>query len=721
MGRKKRTLFGMFMLVLTLFQPQEGYAERRNQGDFFLEIPSEADIVDSFDFRATASDAEHLDETWTEWQVRFVDQKTHQTFLLPQRHGTIRDGETLTIHYRNRLVDSQKRVWEAVVKSPQTISVYGPGRQIYAVEYVQTGVVEEETDSFQAEKKLLENWVKTAKFYESELTKEEPERIPDERVFVENQAALKERLLSSAAQIEDMEAHVVYVIGKDMIPSGTILKDIYREEVEYSSLKEAVIRTDQTSYTVVRFSIIRKERKNHGRHLWKSEVLTAESCLRKGRQAYICEICQKKEIGTTAPRGHQDKNGDSICDRCSTRAFEQKMGDEIQAGVAIEGGEKLPMTWVCVDVDYQGGMLYISRETIPVTAFSGYGNLDYPASNPARYFAQGWQNGFSISGDSLMRISAGNGNGYAAILDLEEAKRYQDRMGGDYLTRTMSETGEALIMLREDGTETAVQPDLEEAGIRPAILLSKPDAGTPDRVHWKTGEVQAREIGGKVYLFRCIDQNYGDESGTHRQAALFLCDSVIPANTDSRYSYQKLPDGTYGYVFEPGPIVNFGSSNDYKYSKIRSFLKASEEPGNYMEPIHIGISYAYRGSTGKQKYSQLDASALTAAYIGSQKMTDQIFILSVDEALQYKDWLWRFEGSQHENPESQYGAFSRSYWLRNPMGTEEDADTGYVYVVDLVEGNLHPAAICPKADGQDEEINVTGNIGIRPVFAMPQD
>lgn len=670
---------------------------------------------------ATPSDATPSDAEMVEWQVRFVDQESHQTYIMPLRQGKIKDGETLTINYRKKIVDDQGRIWEATEAPPLAVTVYGPGQQIYYIEYKQTGVTEAGKDPFEEEKKLLEQWIGTAKRYEAELTGEETENIPNGRVIVTDQAGMNERLLTAAALIDDTEEHIIYVIGENIVPAGTVLKDFYREEVEYSNLQEAVITIEEDTYTVARFAVTRSYNEDHCLHEWIVADITDASCLRRGRQRYSCSKCGIEAEVMVAALGHIDSDGDSICDRCNTRAFDQQIGDEIKADIAIEGGARKELTWICVDDDYQDGMLYVSLETLPVSAFNGYGDLEYSRSNPARYFASGWQNAFSIAGDPLLLISAGGTTGYATLLDKEEAERYHGVMGGNYLTRTAASDGTSLLAILEDGTAKAVDPDAEGTGIRPAVLLKKPDAGNPEKVHWNIGDIQAREIDGETYLFRCIDQNYADKSETHRQAALFLCDSVIPANTGSKYVHEKLPDGTYGYVFKPGPIVNFGSSNDYKYSNIRKWLQKSE--GNYYntEPINIGVTYAYTGSTEVGKYSQLKESSLSASYIGSQKMTDKLFILSVDEAFKYKDWLWRFDGSEAENPESQYGAFSGSYWLRNAMGTSRDYDTDYVYVVDLIQGNIHPVAIRPETATDDDEINVTGSTGVRPVFTMPQD
>ncbi len=247
------------------------------------------------------------------------------------------------------------------------------------------------------------------------------------------------------------------------------------------------------------------------------------------------------------------------------------------------------------------------------------------------------------------------------------------------------------------------------------------EAWQPEAAHWDIGDVMYGEIDKERYAFRCIDQNYSDQAGNHRQGALFLCDSVIPANIGSGYSYEPLEDGSYGYVFCPGPVVNFGDSNDYKYSNILRWLQESEDNFPYAEDIEIGISAAYAGSTGQGMYSQLQKSDLKGSHIGNQKLTGRLFILSVDEALKYSKWLWRFDGSQKENPESQTGMFSEGYWLRSPMGTAWDHDTNFVYMVDLVNGVIRPTGILPEGESEDEELRVTCSVGVRPAFVMPQE
>lgn len=520
--------------------------------------PSEASPPD-----ASPSEADMVD-----WQIHFVDQETHQIHLAPSRKGKIKDGEDLTVNFLSKIIDGQKRIWEALETPPVIVSVYGPGQQIYYIEYEQTGVVPDEEDPFRDEKEKLEAWIRTAKEQEAQLTGETAENIPDERVIVKTSGENDKRLLTAAGQIANTDEHLIYVIGKNVVPDGTILKTVYREEIEYSNLAEEAITIGEDVYSISRFGVVRTYNEENCLHEWEITNETEAACLQKGVKRYLCGKCGIEEKVYIPALGHIDHDGDSVCDRC---------GDNVNDGAA-------------------------------------------------------------------------------------------------------------------------------------------------DPNHWKLGDVQAREIDGKTYLFRCIDQNYSDQTENHRQAALFLCDTVIPANYGSKYVFEELATGIRDYVFYAGPVVNFGASNDYKYSNIRTWLKAAGDDMYQMESINIGVSHAYTGMTEEGRYSQLTEASLRPSYIGNQKMADKLFILSVDEALRYKDWLWRFNGSDGENPESQTGAFSKGYWLRNPMGTDQDYDSGFVYTVDLLTGNIRPQKTKPDAgDGIDAELEVTGSIGVRPVFAVPQE
>ncbi len=243
---------------------------------------------------------------------------------------------------------------------------------------------------------------------------------------------------------------------------------------------------------------------------------------------------------------------------------------------------------------------------------------------------------------------------------------------------------------------------------------------SPVYAAWEVGDAVSRELGGEVYDFRCIDEDYIDMQGSGKALALFLCDRVIPASHGSDYKPEPDENGIYDYAFAAGPIVNFGTGNDYKYSAVRVWLKESEQTFEDAFCVNVGNSWAYTGSTEANMFSQLNQWDMTPHDIGYQQIYDRLFLLSVDEALEYRDFLWKFEGDAADNPESQTGMFCKGYWLRTPFGFDGNEDSGMVYIVDLINGNIRPERIAPPGDSEDEELAVTGTTGVRPAFVLEQ-
>lgn len=275
-----------------------------------------------------------------------------------------------------------------------------------------------------------------------------------------------------------------------------------------------------------------------------------------------------------------------------------------------------------------------------------------------------------------------------------------------------------LVVVHENGSTSLVTPT-DDMLLRPAVVLSAPDAGTADPIYWSVGDVQKVVIDQKTYEFRCVDTNYYDKSENHQKLALFLCDEVIPANYGSEYSYLPDKEGIMGQVFLPGPVVNFGDESDYKYSKIHNWLSKHQNRIFQSFNCHIGVDSAFTGSTGKGRFSELSDQDLTVHSIGYQRLTARLFSLSVEEALKYKDYLWKFGDTDADNPEVVTDNFCNGYWLRSPMGNA-DANSGYAYIVDLVNGMIRPEAVKPDGGSTDEELRVTTSIGVRPAFAVPQ-
>lgn len=220
----------------------------------------------------------------------------------------------------------------------------------------------------------------------------------------------------------------------------------------------------------------------------------------------------------------------------------------------------------------------------------------------------------------------------------------------------------------------------------------------PEQAYFEIGDLQARTIGERVYLFRCIDEDYEDSLNNKQKVALFLCEEVIRSDIESTSEKHK--------------TLVFGSNNNYKSSAVRTWLKKNTENSLFAtHTSYTGIALAYTGATGKGTYEQLDKTNLVAKNKPFQLLEDNIFLLSVEEAVKYSDYLWKFNDSEENNPETQYSAYSKGYWLRTPQYQETSGQFTYgkgVYMVDLVDGNIHAIDVQNKT------------IGIRPAITVIQ-
>lgn len=567
----------------------------------------------------------------------------------------------------------------------------------------------------------LQAYFQTAREYESRLTGEAEDAVPDSRFMITGQEENDIRVLSAASQIPDGEERTFYVIGKNFVPNGKALAEWFGAGAVYANYLEAEEKEGKDTWYAARMSVWKNGSFDGLKH-WEMVRETRASCLGKGTALYRCrETREEKEI-VTAPFGHCDSDQDSLCDRCRWRVFGQEEGSKIHA---VLGGRN--MTFTCIDADYQsgslpeGGMLYLADQKVETGFFGGYGSCVYEDSQIRRYFRDGFQNGCSL-GEALEGISVPgcSGTDYAMSLSREEYGRYQRLIqGGGFFLR--DDTGSQVWAVDEKGELQPANPHDPDYGIRPAIVLKKPWAGEAERIHWELGDLQQAEIDGQNMLFRCIDQNYSDHMENHGQTALFLCETVIPADYGSRYELREQEDGSHEYEFCPGPLVNFGQSSDYKHSNIQTWLEQAGDKIYLAKQVQIGTDMAFTGETPKGEYSSFDAVNLSSHPIGAQSLYGKLFLLSVEEAVKYKEFLWTFEGAQEENPETQLSSFSKGYWLRTPMGTGDGADMGYVYGVDLEQGQIRPERIRPTEGTGDAELDATSPFGVRPAFVMPQD
>lgn len=226
---------------------------------------------------------------------------------------------------------------------------------------------------------------------------------------------------------------------------------------------------------------------------------------------------------------------------------------------------------------------------------------------------------------------------------------------------------------------------------------------------WKEGEVQLRRLGDQVYRFVCVDEDYRSGKGQHRTGALFLCDSVIRSDQESDSSAHR--------------VLSFGADNNYKTSVVRDWLQKQSAGETFqLAPVSVGVLSAYTGSTGKGSGAGLLEDALKRYTLSEQWMTDFVFLLSLEEALRYREVLWCFgnelsrkaqmgEGDR-TNGKTQLSAYSRGYYLRTPCyeenGAGEYRNGSQIYVVDLETENIHPAEVTSET------------YGLRPAFVLPQ-
>jgi len=298
---------------------------------------------------------------------------------------------------------------------------------------------------------------------------------------------------------------------------------------------------------------------------------------------------------------------------------------------------------------------------------------------------------FSIDEDSYLVMRVGFEKTY------EESTCSHDYEVIERVEPTCIENGYEIVRCTKCGKEeTVILPatghtDTDQDGICDICYQSAEE--TPEAIHYSVGDIQARTIGNRTYLFRCIDEDYEDAMGNSQNAALFLCDSII--RSDIMGTSKKL---------------NFGDNNNYKYSKIREWLQNNASDSLFLHDTYIGITRSYIGSTGKNTYEQLNESSLMGFERLYQSMENKIFILSVEEALKYRDYLWTFDGSETNNPDSQISAYSKGYYLRTPQdgGLIDFWYGDGIYTVSLTDGNIKPVNVSETS------------IGIRPAMTIPQ-
>ncbi len=248
------------------------------------------------------------------------------------------------------------------------------------------------------------------------------------------------------------------------------------------------------------------------------------------------------------------------------------------------------------------------------------------------------------------------------------------------------EGGHRYVMCRIGFEWNSMEVEEESEGIGNGEI----EEGVPIGRHWSVGDRRTWTIGENDYVFQCIDDDY-ESNSEYQNCALFLCETVIRSDVDSTESKRE--------------ILPFGETNNYKSSEVRTWLQENlADDEDYLVPVNIGVNSAYLGATVPGSYEDGSATGFLRHELEYQTVTDDLFLLSLEDAMEYRDVLWEIDGESTP--------YSHGYWLRTPVyGTEENGEFCYgnwIYVVDLEKGCIRPA------DVQD------GSIGIRPAFCLPQ-
>ena len=632
-------------------------------------------IVKTVNYERFASGSSHENRK-TPYTVYFQDEDGNDLFENYSGYVSSESDESIThlpVYYPDTFTDVEGNIWEADEVSPKILDI--------------------DTLSFNNN----ENIITYHKTFEN----------PKLDMIVTNSSDALTLFENMVSKITDAKEKKFYVIGEDYdtktINPGTLM--IKYDLGNYSNEVVDTFEIDGKTYYVSEIHISRTWQENDCEHNWEKVKVVNGSCLVNGSETLRCEKCGK-EVSTIIPAlGHKDLNHDSICDVCGLRAFTQILGDEIivEFNSGALGFGTHQYRFVCIDDDYQGTgkMLYMCEEDIDSSIYGEYSfNNQVAFENSAlrNFLNDAFADGLTDVKGSLQSM----GGDRITILTKEEIEKYESEAenkylfpSGTYLTKTTN--GSDIIL--SDGTEIPVT-EANNYAARPAILLDKPETTEKPTYIWKLGDVQEREINGKIYLFRCVSESYKDKTNTSKKMALFLCDEIIKADIVNDESTENIE------------TLFFGTNNNYKYSNIKAWLDEHATDTLFdTTSVNIGVDESYSGQTQKNGFSNLNENLLKKHNMTTQYMESKLFIPSVYEAILLKDYLWKFNGSDSENPETQMNSFCSSYWLRTP---EYDTDDK-IYVVDLEDGTIKPKAV------SDTEGNDYSDTGIRPMFSMIQN
>lgn len=459
------------------------------------------------------------------------------------------------------------------------------------------------------------------------------------------------RLLKElASQVRGPDRQEFLVTGEDFEPDSLVLAQIFPDLVNISNTVLVSEQRDGHNDTTCRIGFERKRDAGSCEHDWEVETQEEAGCTTAGREVRSCGLCGETQEEILEPLGHTDFFDDTVCDRCGRRFREQKPGEMIP--VDYENSEGIRYhEFICVGDWKNEGTLYRSSRALP----------------------------YSITQESTVPIEG----------SAEEKLRWW--LQNDFLNGLTVRTAcRQLLLLDEEGVPIEEGAWNESSEFYVGLVLERCEEESPEIRSWAIGDIRLCLIGDETYRFRCIDDDYRNPGYYNQRNALFLCEAVIRSDIDSSDTQRE--------------ILTFGKNNNYKTSNIRQWLRERENSGSGFVAVETGVNSAFLGSTETGAFGELTDRGLTERALPAQYCTDRLFILSVREALQYRNELWDNAAGE--------SAFSRGYWLRTPV-YEESEDGSFTYgtrgyVADLENGCIRPAEVSD------------GAYGIRPAFCLPQ-
>ena len=529
-----------------------------------------------------------------------------------------------------------------------------------------------------------------------------------EQFIVTNNTEFNKILNDFATHTFDAETHDFYVIGRNFNTSTAEVSSTVNLNnlAGYTNELVDTFKLNGVTYTVSYVRFYHKWEEETCVHDWQYKEELHGNCSTAATTTVECKKCGKEVTVHEPALGHTDLNHDGICDRCNITIASQ-LGDDIL--VTWDSKDRNlgvhQYRFICVDDNYQGTgkMLYVSEDGIPSSIYGEYTSTDvadYDSSSLKAFLNDVFADGLSNK-TQLQNI----GDSVVTMLTADEYANYANNATnkylfpyGTYLTRSTS--GQNITLTNKQNISYTQAGNYE---VHPVILLNKTDkeegivSGT-----WNIGDIQAKYIGNKLYLFRCVDDNFMDLTQTDKSMAVFLCDTVIDSKEGLGYNEA---DGTQSTRF-------FGDTNNYKYSIINDYLNSNKKQEGNMMNMNIGVKNEYTGSTQPYKYEKLTMKSLIRHERPvSQVMYSKLFIPSLEEAYAMKDYLWKVDGSDKNNIDTIINNYRKYYWLRTPVyGT-----TDMVYAVNMENGAIEPVSV--KAT----ENNDVSNVGIRPMYVVEQE